>query len=314
MKSHLTFALMTMVTLTLFTCSARSQNPADKPGDKPGAPKTEETIFAVNVMPVETGAMREYLRVNADVRNASSFDVVPETAGKLTQLRVSLGSTVQADQVIAEVDPSRPGMQFQASQVKTPIGGTVVAVLSSIGATVAPGVPIIRVSRMTETRLVAAISERWVAEMRVGLPATVTLEAFPGRVFDAHVVETAPVLDPVSRTLEIKMQLDKPDLRMKVGMFAMVKLVTSVKENVIRVPSEAVVERFGIPYIFVVNADHVQRRKVTTGLEVDGVYEIVQGLKVGEQIIVRGQTLLEDGSKIRVIETVHPLDDSNGGE
>lgn len=271
--------------------------------------KPEDTVFAVNVMEVTAGAMRDYLRVNADVRNTSTFDVVPDTNGKLTRLSVALGDQVAPGQVVAEVDPSRPGMEFQASQVKTPIGGTVVAVISNLGATVSPAVPIIRVSRMGETRLVSAISERYVAEMRVGLPAEVTLEAFPGRSFPAHVVETAPVLDPVSRTLEIKMQLDQPDYRIKVGMFAMVKLVTATKAGALRLPADAVVQRFGVPFVFVVNGDRVEKRQVITGLQVDGIFEIVQGLKAGDKVVVRGQTLLEDGSRIRVVDTVK-LDDA----
>ena len=92
------------------------------------------------------------------------------------------------------------------------------------------------------------------------------------------------------------------------------ELVTAVKEKVVRVPTEAVVERFGVNYVFIVADGHAQRRKVITGLEVDGVYEIVQGLKNAETIVIRGQTLLEDGSRIRVIDTAKSLSDTSGGE
>ena len=63
----------------------------------------------------------------------------------------------------------------------------------------------------------------------------------------------------------------------------------------------------GAAYVYVSKGTTVELRKITLGLSIDGKQEILTGLKAGEVIVVRGQTLLDDGSKINVIEQVPPL-------
>ena len=295
-------------TLTLVAATALLAACAPAPKAAPAAPPTKaQTVFAVNTTKAVSGVLKSYLRVNADVRNTSSVDVVPETAGKVVKLNVALGSVVTQGQVVAEVDPSKPGMEYVASPVRAPISGTVVAVPVSLGATVSPQVPIIRISRGTETRLVADIAEKYIASIQTGLVGQAQFEAFPGKTFTARIIEVAPEVDPMSRTLQIKLQLDNPDPRLKVGMYARVKIITENKTNVVKIPAEAVVQRMGASYVYVTGGTTVELRKVTLGLAIDGKQEVLSGLKAGEVIVVRGQTLLDDGSKINVIEQVPPL-------
>jgi len=295
-------------TLTLVAATALLAACAPAPKAAPAAPPTKaQTVFAVNTTKAVSGVLKSYLRVNADVRNTSSVDVVPETAGKVVKLNVALGSVVTQGQVVAEVDPSKPGMEYVASPVRAPISGTVVAVPVSLGATVSPQVPIIRISRGTETRLVADIAEKYIASIQTGLVGQAQFEAFPGKTFTARIIEVAPEVDPMSRTLQIKLQLDNPDPRLKVGMYARVKIITENKTNVVKIPAEAVVQRMGSSYVYVTGGTTVELRKVTLGLAIDGKQEVLSGLKAGEVIVVRGQTLLDDGSKINVIEQVPPL-------
>src|SRR6185369_7594599 len=105
---------------------------------------------------------------------------------------------------------------------------------------------------------------------------------FPGKTFEARVIEVAPEVDPMSRTLQIKLQLDNPDPRLKVGMYARVKLITENRTNVVEIPGEAVVERMGASYVYVSNGTTVELRKITLGLAIDGKQEVVSGLKNGE--------------------------------
>jgi len=306
---HISFLLFGILAIGALASSCKAKDAGDGAGASvsPVPNAKEETVFAINTMTVGKGQIKDYLRVNADVRNSSSVDVVPDTAGKIVKLNVVAGSYVQTGDVIAEIDPSRPGMEYVSSPVKAPISGTITVVPVAIGMTVAPSVPIAKISRGGEMRLVSSLAERYVADIRIGLPAAVSFEAFPGRVFQANITETAPVLDPVSRTLEVKLQLRNPDPRIKVGMFAQVKLITTVHENVIKIPLDAVVARFGTQYVFVVKGDRVEQRKVFTGVDVDGKLEVSDGLNVGDIIVVRGQTLLENNSKVRVINKVPPL-------
>jgi RND family efflux transporter MFP subunit len=235
-------------------------------------------------------------------------DVFADTSGKLTKLNVRLGQYVVKDQVIAEIDPSRPGMTFVASPVKSPIAGTVIELPAQVGATISPAMPIAKVSQTTDVQIMTYISERFISKVGLRLQGLLRFEAYPDERFRAWVSEVSPVVDPRSRTLEVRLDLVRPDRRIKPGMFAEVKIITERKDGIVKIPADCLVKRYGGYYVFVVaDESAAERRKVTPGIEIDGKLEIVDGLEAGEDIVIRGQTLLEDKAKVRIIERVQPL-------
>ncbi len=300
MKGYSTgFAGIVLLSLGLTGCGGGGPGSAGRPA----AMEPKETVFAVQVLELKPGDITNYIRVNGEVRSASSVDVFPDVAGKITQVLVGQGSRVVRGQTLLFVDPSRPGAEFVASPVVAPISGVIVSFPFSQGATVGPQTPVAKLARLGDLEVVANIAERFAAQVRPGLAATIELEAFKGRSFRATVASVAPVIDPLSRTLEIKLRIEDTEPALRSGMFADVRIVTEVRRNVIRVPSDAVVSRFGDTFVFVAREDGTaERRIVSRGLDIDNVTELVQGVKAGEKIVIRGQTLLEDGSKIRVID------------
>jgi membrane fusion protein (multidrug efflux system) len=179
---------------------------------------------------------------------------------------------------------------------------------------VSPNSPVARLSRTDALELRIWVAERFVSKMKVGLGAEVSLDAYPGLVYRAVVRELSPVIDPASRTMEVRLGLVAPDPRLKAGMFAKVKVITEDKEDIVKIPSNAVVKRFGESYVFAVETDpadpafRVARKKaVVSGILIDNKLEIREGLEPNEEIIVRGQTLLEEGSRVNVIDRLAPL-------
>jgi multidrug efflux pump subunit AcrA (membrane-fusion protein) len=95
-------------------------------------------------------------------------------------------------------------------------------------------------------------------------------------------------------------------------MFARVRIITDRKDNIVKIPASAVIHRFGEQFVFVVDSSEpenltVQRRAILPGILIDGMLEIQQGLSPYEELVVRGQTLLENGSRVNLIERVSPL-------
>lgn len=266
-----------------------------------------DTVFAVNVTPAIQGEIKDYIEVNGEIETTATIDVFPETNGELTELFVRVGEQVSRDQVVAEVDPSRPGQSFVASPVRSPISGTVVAAPGRVGQTVSMSTPVLRISRTNELEVVTRVAERFISKVEVGLDAAVRLDAYPEERFGATVSELSPVVDPATRTLEVKLRFDEADRRLKAGMFASVRIITEEKEGIVKVPADCLVSRFGETFVFVVNDGVAERRVVTPGIEVDNILEIVSGLEAGEQVVYQGQSLLEDGAGVRVIDTVEPL-------
>ncbi|MFW6338606.1 MAG: efflux RND transporter periplasmic adaptor subunit [Alkalispirochaetaceae bacterium] len=281
---------------------------------EPGAREVErdgerETVFAVNVTPAVEGEIKDYIEINGEIETVATIEVFPETNGELTELFVGVGDSVSRDQVVAEVDPSRPGQNFAASPVRSPIAGTVVSVPGRVGQTVSASTPVMRVSRTNELEVVTQVAERFISKIRRGLNAVVRLDAYPEERFAAGVSELSPVVDTATRTLEVKLRFDEPDPRIRAGMFAEVRIITEEKQGIVKIPADCLVTRFGDTTVFVVNDEGVaEQRDVTPGIEVDNTLEIVSGLEPGERVVYQGQSLLEDRARVRVIDTVTPLE------
>lgn len=309
MKLSPKLTVPTIILLGFMLGSCQNQSSQDS-SDEATIAVVEAPAFAVNVLPVSLAPLSDYIRVNGEVRSTSTVDAYPDVNGKLVRVLVSLGEYVESGQVLVEVDPSRPGMEFVLSQVKAPISGTVTALPISAGSTISQQTPVARISRTGDIEVITSVAERFVSRMRLGLKVELGFESFQGEKFFAKVTGISPILDPLSRSLEIKIRLNRPDSRIRPGMFARVKLITVSKAGVVVVPSESLVRRFGVVYVFVVEDGKSKRVVVNPGIEIDGLSEIPAGLKEGEQIVIRGQTLLEDGSRVRIAEIAQPLSSS----
>ncbi|MBO5690727.1 MAG: efflux RND transporter periplasmic adaptor subunit [Spirochaetaceae bacterium] len=263
--------------------------------------ESQETVFAVNTYVAAAENLDEYLEFGGDVVAASSVDVMPDTSGKIANIRVRVGDYVEKNQILAYVDPSRPGMTYESSPIRAPVAGTVTAFPVSVGSMVAPSVSIAKISNTKNLEINISVAERFVSRIEVGQPALLTFDSYPGEVFTAKVAEVNPVLDTTSRSMGVKLVLDPPDNRIKIGMYCRVKLITESKSGVVAIPREAIVNRSGQESVFVVNGNTVENRTISVGITVDNMVEVVSGLSAGNEVVVSGQTLLDSGSKVNVI-------------
>jgi multidrug efflux pump subunit AcrA (membrane-fusion protein) len=281
--------------------------------ENPGGAAPAAPVFAVNISKVAQGPIQDYLALSGDIVAGSTVDAYSDAAGKVSRLYVAVGSRVGRGDPIAAVDPSRPGMEYVANVVKAPISGTVVALPAQVGMTVTQQVSLARIAGGSALEIKLYVAERFISKMALGLPCEITLDAWPGEVFRGTVGKVAPTVDPSSRTMEIRVNVENPGARIKAGMFAKVRIITEQKQNIVKIPSGAMIQRFGENYVFVAEPDSggesyvARRRNVSPGILIDGVLEIREGLSSGDEIIVRGQTLLDDGAKINIIDRVTPL-------
>ncbi|GHU59105.1 membrane protein [Spirochaetia bacterium] len=278
------------------------------------AATAEVPIFAVNTTTAVSGQIRDYLALSGDIVAGSTVDVYSDVAGKVTRLYVSIGSRVSRDAPLIEVDPSRPGANFVAGVARAPISGTIVALPAQLGMTISQAVPIARIAGGTGLELRLYVAERFISKMALGLSCEITLDAYPGEVFRGSVTEVSPVVDPASRTMEVRVNVDNPGSRLKSGMFAKVRIITERKNNIVKIPSTALLQRYGEECVFVAVTDPsdpafliAQRRVITPGINIDGVLEVQKGLAPDEEVVIRGQSLLEDGARINVIDRVAAL-------
>lgn len=287
---------------TLTSCQGK------KDAGKAGEDGEAEQIFAVNAYRTGEGNLDSYLEFGGDVAAVNSVYVLPDMAGKISRVLVSVGDMVRKDQVIAYVDASRAGMNYTASPVKSPISGRITALPATVGATVSQSSSVATVAQTDDLEVRISIAERFISRIESRQTAVVTFDAYPGVEFRATVSEVSPVLDTSSRTMAVKLRFNAKDSRIKAGMYARVRLVTESVKNAIVIPSAAVITRDGKPYVFTISGGRgstgqatAQLTPITLGISVDNRTEITEGLGVGEEIIVKGQSLLSDGAKVNVV-------------
>lgn len=275
-----------------------------------GKDEAEETVYAVTTKKIQAGNLDDYLEFGGDVDSVSTVNVLPDMAGKLSSVRVSVGDMVKKDQIIAYVDASRPGYNYSESPVKAPASGRIVSIVTDIGATVSQAMPVAKISNTEEMEIKINVPERFISRVQNGQNVELTFDAYPGDVFGAKVTEVSPVLDTSSRTMLTKIRIVQRNNKIKIGMYARVKLITESKTNTIVLPSTTIVTRDGKPYVFLVNGTPdsdgnvtVSQQAIKIGLVIDDKTEVSQGLSEGQTVVVKGQTLLADGSKVKIVSS-----------
>lgn len=301
-KANLFLLLICGCVLTLSSCDKNSKKDAKAKGDV-------EAVFAVNAYKVEPSTLDDYLEFGGDVDAASSVAVMPDTAGKISQVYVKVGQKVSKNQILASVDASRPGMVFAASPVRAPIAGTVTYFPGVVGTSVAQSSIIAKVSSTNKLEIETAVPERFVSRISLNQKALLSFNAYPGETFEAYISEVSPVLDTSSRTMNIKLSIKKQDARIKIGMYAKIHLITEHKENIVVLPYDSVITREDQNYVFIVEQDGEKSKAVLSpvkvGIRVDNYQEILQGVTNGDLVIVKGQTLLSDGSLVNVVSVTN---------
>ena len=258
---------------------------------------------SVRVMTVELVDLQNTIVGNGNVVDPSSIDVYSEVNGTLTSLAVSLGQRVEKDQVIGTVDPSRAGVTFKESVIKAPVAGTILRLPFIEGSLVSVQAPIARIGLLEDLEVVLDIAERHIGTVGIGTKAELVFKSFPGQVFQAEVIRLSPVLNPATRTLEIALKLHDPDRKVKSGMFPSVILFTERIEQVIAIPRSALLYSGSQAYVFTVGSDgFAQKKNVEVGMQVDDMVQITTGLVVGDSLIVQGQSLMTEGTLVRILQ------------
>ena len=220
--------LLTVAAVVIINATKNTEN-AGGPGKGGGRGRggTGNTIFTVRSAEAVKKTLNDYVITNGEVESQSAVEVFPSMGGKVQQINVLLGSQVKKGDVIAKIDPSEPGTKYALSPVEAPISGSIVSTPLKVGTKVTTNSAVTMIGDIDNLQISASVPERYVSELKTGLKAEITVEAYPDVIFMATVSRVSPVVDAATRTKQVIMNFDKKDSRVNAGMFAKVKLYTS---------------------------------------------------------------------------------------
>ena len=217
-----------------------------------------------------------------------------ETA--LSQLEAGMQSyksnMQQLDQVLQDVDSK--------GNVIAPVSGTLVSLSATENGYVSASMPVAVINGAEQMKITVSVSEALVPKLAIGDQADVAVSA-AGAQFSSTVrsVEKAANVQTQLYTVTISVPAEVSGLLS--GMFAEVTFHTDSADNVITVPSQAVLTRGETRYVFVVEDGAAKYVEVTLGMMGSGVTEVTSGLTAGQQLVTVGQSYLSDGDPVRIV-------------
>ena len=160
----------------------------------------------------------------------------------------------------------------------------------------------------TELYMIADLSDIWInAEVyefevpyvQVGQTAQAQLSYYPGRTYTGRVAYVYPTVDPVARTVKVRLEFPNPNFELKPEMFANVEFQINYGKQIL-LPQEALLDSGERQYVFLAHGEGMfEPRQVETGAKVDGKVMITSGLKPGDTVVLSGNFLIDSESRLK---------------
>lgn len=137
--------------------------------------------------------------------------------------------------------------------------------------------------------------------VKEGMPVQVDTLAYPGQTFPGRIISITPLLEAATRTLKARALVDNPEGKLKLEMFANVRIDYELGER-LAVPEEAVMHAGTRNIVFLADPNgYFTPRTVTLGAKAQGYYEVLQGLAADEEVVTSGNFLVDSESKLNAV-------------
>lgn len=212
--------------------------------------------------------------------------------GRLTKLNFDLNQPVKAGDVVGLVQT--PELLGRPLELKAPIDGVITQRKSTVGELIGKDTEIYTISDPADLWVLAEIKERDIGAVHVGQETTFSVLAYPAETFHGKVVLLGNRVESASRTLEVRIEVNNADGRLKPGMFADVAIATTAINDVLVISDQALQTLAEEQIVFVALSDtKFEKRTIKTGLEQRGRVQVLAGLKEGERVVTEGSFILK---------------------
>ena len=199
---------------------------------------------------------------------------------------------------IARIEKS--GQAERTVDYYAPFDGYVMELSVRQGSAIAPGAMLFQLADLSSVWISAEVPEAQAAWIKSGDLIQVEVPALPGEHFSGKIDYLYPELTQATRTLKARIVVKNPGNRLRPGMFAKAQLRGTTHEDVLTVPTEAVI-RTGTRSVVIVadDATHFRPAAVRVGAEQSGRSQILEGLTLGQNVVASGQFLIDSEANLR---------------
>ncbi|MCI0658137.1 MAG: efflux RND transporter periplasmic adaptor subunit [Acidobacteria bacterium] len=193
----------------------------------------------------------------------------------------------------------RTGEAMRAVTLYAPISGYILQRNVTQGEKITPESNLLDIADLSRVWVLASVYEYELPFVKAGQPATMSLSYQPGKSYPGKVVLIYPILEGSSRTVQVRLEFENPELELKPEMFTEVTINADLGER-LAIPESAVLSTGTRNVVFVArDAGIFDPREVRLGLRLPDRVEVLEGLKEGETIVSSGNFLIDSESKLK---------------
>ncbi|MEL6059188.1 MULTISPECIES: efflux RND transporter periplasmic adaptor subunit [Methylobacterium] len=239
----------------------------------------------------KAAALKDYQSAENDVISAQSDKQTAEAALEAVKNRLRILGKTDAEIAAFQKNSS----MSPETVIRAPIAGTVVQRKVGLGQYLGTGSdPVFTIGDLATVWLIANVRESDIPRIRLGQPAVATVNGFGDRTFRARVTYMAASLDPATRRLAVRCEVENPDQELKPEMFARFAIITGDAVSGPAVPESAVVQEGDRAHVWVLRPDGaVEAREIKLGLRDGDLLQVTEGLQTGERIVSRGALFID---------------------
>jgi membrane fusion protein (multidrug efflux system) len=218
--------------------------------------------------------------------------------------------TARSKYDVAKANLERVETLLGFSKITAPFSGVVTTRFVDPGAFIpaatsgsaAQNAALFTVMDFTKVRVQTAIPEIEVPLIKVGLPVKVMVEELVSAKIEGTITRFSHALDESTKTMLAEIELPNPDGSLRPGMYANVRITVEGKPEALLLPVDAVLFEKGRTSVFTVGDNKAKRITVKTGFNDNGSVEILDGVKLGDSVVVVGKQVIADGQPVTIAE------------
>ncbi len=262
-------------------------------------------------------------QARADLKNAQANEQLAQITAARWQnlLKTNSVSTQETDQAVSDLNAREASVdsmtanvhrleQLQSfERVYAPFAGVITARNTDVGALInagAGGVPqeLFHMAAVNRLRVYVAVPEVNSQAAQSGAKATLTLDEFPGETFEGTIVRDSDSIDAATRTLNVEVDVDNAQGRIKTGAYALVHLklpqASHTSAQPLTIPSNTLLFRSEGLRVGLVRNGRAELVPITIGRDFGATVEVVAGLQSSDQVIVNPSDSLTSGSQVQL--------------
>ena len=210
------------------------------------------------------------------------------------------------DQSRFALDAARAAYELAAltlreSEIRAPITGVISARYIKVGNAIQPNSQAFKITQMDTLHAHIYVPERDIHKLAPKQTATLVVDAWPDKAFQGAILRVNPVVDAGTGTVKVTVAMVGGQAELKPGMFGRVEIRYDRRESATLVPKDAVLTEDAAQSVFVVHDGKAQRRPIRIGYSDSRNYEVLEGLKAGDQVVTTGQASLKEDAKVHVV-------------